>query len=148
MDLTELITEEVVKIPLVGRTKTAVLRELVDFLEEHGRLSDGRKVYEALLDRESLGSTGLEMGIAIPHCRSDAVSSLTLAAAVSREGVDFDSLDGKSSRLFFLVVAPLDHPSSHVQVLSEIGALTQSEAFIQGLMQAATAREFIRRFGQ
>lgn len=148
MDLTELVTEEVVKIPLIGKTKPAILREFVDFLEEGGRLSDAKRVYEALLDREGLGSTGLELGIAIPHCKSEAVSALTVAAGVSPSGVDFDSFDGRLTRLFFLVLAPINHLSSHVQVLSEIGALTQSESYVRTLMEATTAEEFIRRFRQ
>ena len=148
MDLTQLITEEVVKIPLLGRTKSAVLREFVEFLAERGRIGDARKVYDALLDREGLGSTGLEMGIAIPHCRSDAVGSLIVAAGVSPGGVNFESLDGATTRLFFVVLAPFDQPASHVQLLSEIGALTRSAAFVRALMEAATAEEFVRRFRQ
>lgn len=146
MDLTELVSEEVVKIPLVSTTKSDILRELVEILDTRGGIDDRESVYQALLEREKLGSTGLEKGIAIPHCKTDAVTDITVAVGVSPDGVDFDSMDGELSRLFFLVLAGPDQSTSHIQVLSEIGRLTRSQSYVDTLMRAATPQEFMRRF--
>ncbi len=148
MDLTELITEDVVKIPLVSKTKPAVLRELVEILDGAGRIYDPERVYQALLSREELGSTGLEAGIAIPHCKCDAVSDITIAVGVAPEGVDFDSIDGDPSHLFFLVVAAPGQSASHIQVLSEIGELSQSQSYVRRLAQAQSPTEFVRLFSE
>lgn len=148
MDLSELMSEEVVKIPLVSGTKPAVLREFVEFLEASGRLHDADRVYDDLLEREGLGSTGLELGVAVPHCRTAAVRELVVAAGVSPEGIDFAAFDGQRCHLFFLVLAPIDRPSSHIQVLAEIGSITQSAESIRGLISAQSAREFMLRLRQ
>jgi mannitol/fructose-specific phosphotransferase system IIA component (Ntr-type) len=148
MDLTDLITEEVVKVPLLAKSKTGVLKELVDFLGDSGKLLDPEKVYRALLAREELASTGLELGIAIPHCKCDAVSDVTIAVGISPDGVDFDSIDGKPSRLFFLVIAAPNQSASHIQVLSEIGDLARSESDLRSLIESTSAREFVRRFSE
>ena len=146
MDLTELVTVDVVKIPLTSSTKTGVLRELVDFLDRNGRVNDRERVYRALIKREELGSTGLEQGIAVPHCKCDAVSDVTIAVGVSPNGINFDSIDGEPSRLFFLVIAAPNQSTAHLQVLSEIGELTRSEPYLESLMVSKSPEEFIQRF--
>lgn len=148
MSLSELITKEVVKVPLESATKVGVLRELVDCLHLAGRISDPERVYRALLEREELASTGLEMGVAIPHCKCDSVSDITIAVGVSPKGIDFDALDGEPARLFFLVVAAPNHVSSHIQILSEIGELSRSPAYIQSLMEAGSPEELVRRLSE
>lgn len=146
MDLSDLITEDVVKIPLDATTKPTVLQELVDLLYAAGRISDSEKIYRALLEREEMGSTGLEMGIAIPHCKCDAVTDITVGVGVSPHGIDFDSIDGERSHLFFLVVAAPGQSTSHIQVLSEIGELTRSRDYVRSLVEAASPADFLRRF--
>lgn len=148
MDLSELISEDVVKIPLDSTTKPEVLRELVGILDAAGRIFDIERVYQALLMREEMGSTGLEMGIAIPHCKCDAVNDITIAVGISPRGIDFDSIDGERSHLFFLVVAALGQSTSHIQVLSEIGELTRSRDYVRSLVEASSSREFVRRFSE
>lgn len=148
MDLTELITEEVVKVPLVSTTKPTVIRELVEVLDDAGRIFDPEKVYQELLAREEMGSTGLEMGIAIPHCKCDAVNEINVAVGIAPDGVDFDSIDGESSKLFFLVVAAPGQAAAHIQLLSEIGEITRSQSYVRSLVQSGSAAEFLRRFAE
>lgn len=148
MDLTELITEDVVKIPLESTTKPTVLRELVDFLDKSGKILDPDRVYSALLAREELGSTGLELGIAIPHCKCDAVGDITIAVGVSPIGVNFDSIDGQPSKLFFLVIAAPNQSTAHIRVLSEIGDIARSEPYLASLIQSTSPKEFVQRFAE
>jgi len=146
MALIELISRETVKIPLVATTKPEVLRELVEFLYESRRVAEVDRVYSALVAREELGSTGLDGGIAVPHCKSDAVKNLTMAIGISRRGVDFDSLDGKPSQLFFLLVAPPDQTGPHITALAEIAKITKARSFCTMIVAARDADEVVKLF--
>ncbi len=108
--LSELMDPKRVKIGLQAKDKEGVLRELVELLdipEENKEI-----LLEALKRREELGSTGIGRGIAIPHSRSTVVDNLYLVIGVSKEGVDFDAVDGKPVHIFFLLVAPPNDPGS------------------------------------
>src|SRR4030042_3940107 len=104
MSFIDLVVPEVIKLPLESRDKPDVLRELVGVLRDAGKIRDFDAVLKAVQERESKGSTGLEEGIAVPHGKTAAVSSLQLAIRIAPQGTDFDSLDGKPTKLFFLLV--------------------------------------------
>ena len=146
MALIDLITEDVVRVPLTSTTKFDVLKELVDVLSQAGKLSEPEKVIDALQKRESLGSTGLENGIAVPHCKTDAVDTLTIAIGIAPQGLDFEALDGNPSTLFFCMLAPPDQSGPHIEALSEIARLTQSQAFCRTLIASRTPEEVIELF--
>jgi len=141
MSLIDLIKPEVIKVPLESKSKEAVIRELLQLLVDNGRLDDFNRAYEALLAREAKGSTGLEDGVAVPHAKTDTVSSLTLAMGIAPDGIDFQALDGKPSTLFFLMLAPPDQSGPHIEALSEIARLTQSKSFCRMLLRAKDAEE-------
>lgn len=141
MALIDLIKPEVIKVPLESKSKDAVIRELLQLLVDAGRLSDFDTAYDALLAREARGSTGLEDGIAVPHAKTDTVSSLNLAMGIAPDGIDFQALDGKPSTLFFLMLAPPDQSGPHIEALSEIARLTQSKSFCRMLLRARDAEE-------
>lgn len=143
MSLAELIRPEVVKVPLAGKTKNEVIRELVQLLLDAGRIPQLESVYDALLAREALGSTGLEQGIAVPHAKTGAVRELTAAIGIAPKGIDFQAVDGQPSRLFFLLLAPPDKSGPHIQALAEIARLAQSPTFLRLLASAASAREVV-----
>ena len=146
MALIDLISPEVVKIPLSGRNKPDIIRELLSLLEGAGKVLDSEAAYEALLAREALGSTGLENGIAVPHAKTEAVKDLTIAIGIAPEGIDFDSIDGKPSRLFFLMLAPPDKSGPHIEALAEIARVTTSHAFCRLLIGATSAEEVVDIF--
>ena len=104
MALIDHITENVVKNPLVAATKAEVIRELVTILANTGEIRNVERVYDAVMIREDRGTTGLESGIAVPHCKTDEVDSITIAIGISHAGVEFDSLDGKPAQIFFLIL--------------------------------------------
>ncbi len=146
MALIDLISPDVVKVPLAGKSKDEVIRELLAVLSGAGRLTDDRKAYEAVLAREALGSTGLENGIAVPHAKTTAVTDLTIAIGISAPGIDFQALDGKPSTLFFLILAPPDKSGPHIEALAEIARMTRSTAFCKAIAAARSPAEVVELF--
>lgn len=143
MAFIDLVDENIIKIPLQSSDKPDVLRELVQVLVDAGEVDDSEAVLSAIHDREDKMSTGLEDGIAVPHCKTPAVSDLKLAIGISPEGIDFDALDGQPSHLFFLLLAPLDQAGPHVQALGQIAKLAKSKAFCKALIKADDAGEVV-----
>jgi nitrogen PTS system EIIA component len=143
MTLIDSITEDVIKVPLEQVGKPEVIRELLDVLTAAGHVKSPDRAYNALLERESQASTGLESGIAVPHAKTDAVDSLTIAIGISASGVDFQALDGELSKLFFMLLAPPDQSGPHIEALAEIARLTRSPAFLRALIGAQTGAEVL-----
>jgi PTS system fructose-specific IIC component len=141
MKLMQLLTEQLIRIGLSHSDKRGIVEELVGILVSAGKVHDGEKLIDATMDREAKGSTGLARGIAVPHCKVDGISELICAMAISREGLDFDSLDGKPSHIFIFLAAPTGMSGPHVKALSNIATLSQSDEFLRKLRSAATPRE-------
>jgi len=143
MSLIDLVVPEIIQLPLESKDKPGVLRELVKVLEDAGRIQDYDAVLKAVQDREFKQSTGLEEGIAVPHGKTAAVSSLQLAIGIAPQGVDFNSLDGKPTRLFFLLVGSPDQAGPHVQALADVARLARSKGFCQAIVNAANVHEVV-----
>jgi mannitol/fructose-specific phosphotransferase system IIA component (Ntr-type) len=143
MALIDMVTEDIVKVPLVSKDKPDVLRELVQILKDAGQIDDFDAVLEAIQKREDSGSTGLEKGFAVPHAKTPAVCSLKLAIGIAPNGVDFDALDKQPSKLFFLLVAAPDQSGPHVEALGEIAKLARSNAVCKALVNADDAAEVV-----
>lgn len=146
MSLVDLIRPEVVKIPVESRDKPGVIDELVKLLQDAGEIRDWQKAADAVHEREALGSTGLESGIAVPHAKTDTVSRLTMSIGISPEGIDFDAADGKPSHIFFLLLAAPDKSGPHIQALAEIAKLSRSRSFLDALLRAGSAEEVVELF--
>lgn len=146
MAVVDLVEKGCIQVPLKGREKQEILRELVELLHGAGKIDNLEVAYSDILNREALGSTGLERGIAIPHAKSEGVTEMALAIGILPDGVDFDALDGNPSNLFFLILAPADRAGMHVEVLSEIARLTQSAAFCRLLLAAESPTEVVELF--
>ena len=125
MAVVNLIEEDIIKIPLEAKTKPDVIKELVDVLKKAGKIEDAESVFRAVMLRENMGSTGLEKGIAVPHAKTHKVNNLVLAIGVSPEGVDFDSLDGEPSKLFFLLIATPQQAGPHYTVKQLLQAASE-----------------------
>ncbi len=125
MKLHSLLSEDLIVPDLASRTRDEVLKEIVGFLKSKGRISREKDLYEKLVQREKLGSTAIGDGVAIPHCKLKGLKGPLLLLGISRQGVDFDSLDGKPSHLFFLVVSSPDDPSTSLQILAAIAQLVR-----------------------
>lgn len=144
MLLSELLSADRVRVPLGSRTKNEVLRELVELVATGRKGADIGAILASVHEREQVLSTGIGDGIAIPHGRSPYVSDLVLAAGVSDEGIEYDALDGKPVRLFFMLVGPEAASGAHVKALSRISRLMRREELRAQLVRASSPDEFLR----
>ncbi len=143
--LSDLLTPERVKVPLVSHTKDEVLRELVQLAMPAADPAALERMVSAVLEREKLLSTGIGSGIAIPHGRTGEVDSLILAAGVAPVPIDFDALDGRPVSLFFLLLGPESAAGAHVRALGRISRIVRHEAVRDELSHATNADGFLQR---
>jgi PTS system nitrogen regulatory IIA component len=145
MKITDILSEDMVVSSLRGRTKGDVIDELAGVVAEHhrGEIDHGRLV-QALEDRERLNSTALGEGVAIPHGKLPGLKRVVAAFGRSPSGVDFSSLDGKPTHLFFLLVAPEDSAGAHLKALARISRLLKDDSFRARLMSAPAAADLYR----
>jgi len=139
--LTELLSPDRVLLPLPAGDRQTAIAVLTRRLAE---LANARydAVLDAVLERESVQSTGIGFGVAIPHGRCAAVHELSMVAGVSARPVPFDSIDGEPVRLFFLIVGPEASAGLHVKLLSRIARLVRRDSVRQQLVEATTADAF------
>lgn len=129
MNITDVLSKTRVRVPLASTDKTAAITELVDVLSQDGQLTDRDKVLEAVLARERTRSTGIGLGLAVPHGKSAGVRTLTMALGKPAVPIDFDAIDGRPCRLLVLLASPLDKTGPHIQALAGVSRLWQNEAF-------------------
>ncbi len=144
MLLTDLLTPRLIKIGLRSRDKRGIVEELVEILVNAGKVADRGLLVEATMAREAQGSTGLARGVAVPHCKTDAVRELTCSLAVSSSDIDFEAVDGKPSHIFFFLAAPPGMSGPHVKALANIAKLSENGAFLDDLRLAPTPEEAFR----
>jgi fructose-specific phosphotransferase system IIA component len=142
--LTELLTLDRIKIPLEATTKDELLRELVQVVSNAKRGNEQEEILRAVRERESVLSTGIGHGVAIPHGKSAAVSELRMAAGRVAQPVEFDALDGQPVELLFLLVGPETAAGPHIKALSRISRLVRKDEVRQRLISAHDAGEFFR----
>lgn len=126
-------------------SKEEAINKLVDLMCATGKISDKDAYKEGILACEALTSTGIGEGIAIPHAQVAAVKAPGLAAMTVPDGVDYESLDGQPVHLFFMIAAPADGGSTHLQALAKLSALLMDEGFCQDLLNAKTPEEFLSK---
>ena len=125
MNIFDLLEESAVSVNLKGRKKPEILSELVDLLAEGGNIKKSGKsdILKRLEEREMLGSTGIGKGVAIPHAKCPKIKKMIAAFGISKDGLDFKSLDGEPTHLFFLIIAPGETPGPHLKALAKISRL-------------------------
>lgn len=141
--LKDVITLDCINIDLKGETKSEIIDEMVDILYNNGKLNDREEYKKEILKREAQSSTGMEEGIAIPHGKTDAVKIPTVAIGISKKGVDYESLDGKPSHLFFMIAAPANSNNSHIELLSKITTLLLEDDIRETLVNAKSKEEVL-----
>lgn len=141
--LKDMLIKNCMNLNLKGKTKEEVIDEMIGMLMDNGRLNDREEYKKEILKRESQSSTGLEEGIAIPHAKTKAVKIPSIAFGRSLEGVDYDSLDGEPSKLFFMIAAPADATDSHIEVLSKLTTLLLDDNLRENLLKAETKDEIL-----
>lgn len=144
MKISDLLTRERIHLDGTASGKIEVIAQAVALMAESGNIADIEAYHKGVLAREELGSTGIGGGIAIPHCKSEAVTAPGLAAMVIRDGVEFDALDGGKVHLLFLIAAPDTGDNVHLEVLSRLSALLMKKGFREKLISAASPEEFLK----
>jgi nitrogen PTS system EIIA component len=144
MKITEILSPEMVVPDLKGTTKPDVLNELAQALAAKYKEIPLRHLTAVLAERERLGSTAIGDGIAIPHGKLRGVTKIIGAFGRHRAGVDFDSLDGEATHLFFVLVAPEDSASLHLKALAHVSRLLKDSSFRDRLIAAPDAAELFR----
>jgi len=144
MRITDLLKLNSISLNAKVSDKKAAIDTLADLMDKSGNLSDKETYKKAVFAREESGTTGLGDGIATPHAKSNAVKEAGLSAMVVKEGIDFDSLDGKPARLFFMIAAPDTAADLHVEVLSRLATLIMDPKFKEALIQAKSKEEFLK----
>ncbi len=141
MAIFELLDEKSIQMGLQSGTKDELLEEMVDLLVSSGKVRDKQIVLDAIEERERQVSTGLENGIAVPHCKSAAVNKLTAGLGVKKEGIEFDSFDGKPANIFFILIAEPDNPGPHVRALAKLSRLLKSPEMREAILNSKTSAE-------
>jgi fructose-specific phosphotransferase system IIA component len=143
MKLSELLTPDRIRVPLTSENKNDVLRELVSLLPDRQDPEVREQILQSVLDRENRMSTGIGMGVAIPHGKSDLVDGMEMTFGISRTPLDYDSLDGEPVKLFFLLISPPDHAGPHIKTLAQISRTLLSEDLREQLERASGPDEVI-----
>ena len=146
MQIMEFLSKKAILADIRATKKEEVIKELVDALVAAGEIEKRcrNKLIDALMTRESLGSTAIGQGIAIPHAKSDCVDKLIAAFGLSKKGVDFDSLDGEPANIFFLLVAPQDSAGPHLKALARISRLLKDKYFRDSLRACTDDKSILK----
>ncbi|MDG9280328.1 fructose-specific PTS transporter subunit EIIC [Streptococcus pneumoniae] len=148
MKIQDLLRKDVMLLDLQATEKTAVIDEMIKNLTDHGYVTDFETFKEGILAREALTSTGLGDGIAMPHSKNAAVKEATVLFAKSNKGVDYESLDGQATDLFFMIAAPEGANDTHLAALAELSQYLMKDGFADKLRQATSADQVIELFDQ
>jgi len=143
MRLSEMLKEDNVLIGFKGTQKKDIIDELIELADKSGRIRNKEEALRAVMAREEMMSTGLEHGIAIPHAKTDSVSEIVMALGISKQGIDFESVDGEPSKIFFLLLAPETAATANVKLLAQIARVTSSAEFRSRIVSADSPAEVI-----
>lgn len=143
MTIRDLLAAESINLNGTPAGKTEALNQCIDLMAKSGKIADVEKYRKGVFAREEEGTTGIGMGIAIPHCKSDAVIKAGLAAMVVKDGVEFETIDGTPAKIIFLIAAPNTEDNVHLQVLSKLSVMLMDEQFTNSLINAGSVDEFL-----
>jgi fructose-specific phosphotransferase system IIA component len=148
MKISDILTEDLVVAGLKGKSKDGIIEAMIGIVSHSPKVLDREKVRTAIFEREQIMSTGVGNGFAIPHGKTDAVSDIVAAFAVTEEEIDYDSLDEKPVRLVFLLVGKDNLVGPHIKLLSRISRLMNKEEFRRQLLALETPKEILDLFRQ
>ncbi|MFQ5651415.1 MAG: PTS sugar transporter subunit IIA [bacterium] len=139
----DILTEDRVKIPLENTEKDKIIEEMVGLIDQSATLKNKAQILKAVLDREAVMSTGVGDEIAIPHGKSEGVDDIIAALGITKEPVNFNSLDNKPVRLVWLLVGPQDKTGPHLKALSRISRLMHRKDFRERLIGTAEPKDIL-----
>ncbi|PRR76572.1 PTS fructose transporter subunit IIABC [Clostridium thermopalmarium] len=144
MKITELLSKDTIILNLKSKTKLEVIDELIDKLDTAGKLNDREEYKKAILKREEEFSTGVGDGVAIPHAKTSAVKLPSLAFGYSKEGIDYDSLDGQPAHIFFMIAGQDNADNEHLETLSRLSVMLMNEDFKRKIPTIKTEEDLLR----
>lgn len=143
MDLRETLSESVISCDLQGRSKLEVLSALMDLLMATGKVHDREAAMRAILEREEGTSTGIQNGIALPHGKTSAVDGLVACVGITKEGIEFDALDGEKCRIFIMTLSSINHAGPHLRFYAEVSKLLNNREKRNMLLEARSPAEVL-----
>lgn len=143
MNLSEILIEECISLELSHQTKNGAIQEMVELASQSGKIANTDKLVKAILDRERIQTTGIGSGMAIPHATTEGIRGLVLAMGISRDGVEYDSLDNKPVHLIFLLAGEPRLQTSFLSILSKISRFFRKEEFRDEVCQVKSASEIL-----
>ena len=143
MKISSILNEDLVRVNLPGDTKEDVINAIINIAASSPKVKDVEKIRHAIFEREKIMSTGVGKGFAIPHGKTDAVSDIVAAFAVTEKPIDYESLDHEPVRLLFLLVGKDSLVGAHIKLLSRISRLMNKEELRQKLLEAKTSAEIL-----
>jgi len=138
--LSNLLKESSIELGLEGKDKAEIIAELVDLACKSGSIRNRKAIGDALTEREKMGSTAIGNGVAVPHTKVDGVKQPVLMFGRSTEGIDFNSLDGEKTYLFFMLISPKEDIGAHLKILAKISHLIK-DRFMVGLFRKAKSKK-------
>lgn len=146
MKISSILNESLVKVNLEGETKEEVINNIIDLVKNSDKVKDIEKLREAVFERERIMTTGVGDGFAIPHGKTDAITEMVAAFAVTKNPIEYETLDGKPVRLLFLLVGKDSLVGPHIKLLSRISRLMSKPEFRERLLNAKTEQEILKAF--
>lgn len=146
MALAELLNDSLIQRELKGKTKKEVIEELLDLMVSTGKIKSKALALKDCMERENYLSTGFENGLAVPHAKTEAVTELVLAFGISKNGIEFDTLDGKPAHFIFLLLSPVDESGPHIKILAQITRQFQDTNIRDKILAANSTEEFLNIF--
>ena len=139
MKIDEILKKESVIFNLSGKNKLEVIKEMTEHLKQNNIIKDNQNLFDTLMEREKLGSTGIGENVAIPHGKSYELTQITTVFARSLNGVDFESLDQKPVHFVCMVIAPAHSTGQHLKALARISRLFKNQVLREGILKSDNA---------
>ena len=139
MKIDEILKKESVIADLLGDNKVEVIKEMTQCLKKNNFIKNDQALFETLMEREKLGSTGIGENVAIPHGKSDEVTQIITVLARSKNGVEFESLDQKPVHFICMVIAPAHSTGQHLKVLARISRIFKNQALREDILKAGSS---------
>ena len=146
MKISDILSPDVIEVNLDVKDKEDSLNKIITLASKSKKILDLNKVSETILEREKLVSTGVGKGFAIPHGKTDAISDIVAAFVITKDPIDFDSIDGEPVRFIFLLVGKETLLNTHIKLLSRISRLMNKDEFRAKLLEAKTKEEVLKIF--
>lgn len=144
ISLINLLKEKFINLRLESSDKKKVIAELTEIIGQSKNLKNKKALFNAIVERESLGSTGIGNGVAIPHAKTNVAKKFVLGFARNDEGIDFGALDGEKTYLFFILASPKEEVGGHLKILAEISRLVKDKFIVDLLRRAIDKKEVLK----